>query len=113
MVKNIIFDLGGVLLQIDYQLTEKAFRKLGCKDFDSIYSKAKQTPLFDDFETGKISEYGFFNKLKILSGLHTASDVDIRNAWNSMLIDFPQKHYVMLSELRKKYKLFLLSNTNE
>lgn len=112
-IKNIIFDLGGVLLNIDYRLTEKAFMNLGCKNFHAIYSQAKQTSLFDDFEKGKISESGFFTELKTLSGLKNNTEQELKDAWKAMLIDFPQSHYTLLKNLKNKYRIFLLSNTNE
>ncbi|HWY36939.1 MAG TPA: HAD family phosphatase [Bacteroidia bacterium] len=111
-VKNIIFDLGGVLLDIDYRLTEKAFIGLGCHNFDEIYSQARQSSLFDDFEEGKIDENAFFYKLNALSGLN-ASFKDVKDAWNAMLIGFPEKNYTLLQDLKNKYNLFLLSNTNQ
>jgi len=112
-IKNIILDFGGVLLDIDYQLTEQAFIKLGCTNFKEIYSQAAQTNLFNKFETGEISETVFFEELKKLSGIKNLSVDKIRNAWNAMLIGFPVENYLMLKELKKKYRIFLLSNTNE
>jgi len=111
--KNIIFDLGGVLLKIDYRLTEKAFIDLGCKDFHAIYSQAGQTTLFDDFEKGKITEALFFEKLKVLSGLKNASLEELITAWNAMLIGFPEESYKLLENIKNKYRIFLLSNNNE
>lgn len=112
-VKNIILDFGGVLLDIDYQLTEQAFIKLGCADFREIYSQATQTDLFNKFETGDITETVFFEELKTLSGIEKLTISEIKNAWNAMLISFPEHNYIMLQELKKKYRVFLLSNTNE
>lgn len=111
-VKNIIFDLGGVILNIDYRLTEEAFIKLGCKNFSEIYSQAKQTSLFDDFEEGKIDEAAFFYKLKMLGALNVSLQ-EIKNAWNAMLIELPVKNYELLQSLQGRYRLFLLSNTNQ
>ncbi|HTA61066.1 MAG TPA: HAD family phosphatase [Bacteroidia bacterium] len=113
LVKNIILDFGGVLLDIDYQLTEQAFIKLGCTNFREIYSQAAQTSLFNKFETGVISEVVFFDELKKLSGIKNLSVDEIRDAWNAMLIGFPVENYLLLKELQKKYRVFLLSNTNE
>lgn len=112
ITKNIIFDLGGVILDIDYNLTEKAFKDLGCKNFGEIYSKAKQTTLFDDFEEGKIDEAAFFFKLKTMGGID-ASMAELKNAWNAMLIRLPQRNFDLLESLQNKYRIFLLSNTNE
>jgi FMN phosphatase YigB (HAD superfamily) len=112
-IKNIILDFGGVLLNIDYQLTEQAFIKLGCTNFREIYSQAAQTDLFNKFETGDITETVFFEKLKNLSGIEKLNIDEIKNAWNAMLIHFPIENYLMLKKLKKKYRVFLLSNTNE
>src|ERR1700756_2228507 len=112
-VKNIILDFGGVLLNIDYQLTEQAFIKLGCINFKEMYSQAAQTDLFNKFETGDISETVFFEELKNRSGIEKITEHKLKDAWNAMLINFPQENYAMLKELKKNYRVFLLSNTNE
>mgnify|MGYP003298447731 FL=1 len=64
-INAIIFDLGGVLLDINYWLTIEAFNNLGCSDFESIYTQQKQSQLFDDFETGKVSSETF-RKLSLI-----------------------------------------------
>ena len=53
-MKNIIFDLGAVIIDINYNFTAEAFKKIGVANFDEIYSKKKQDHFFDDFETGTI-----------------------------------------------------------
>jgi putative hydrolase of the HAD superfamily len=111
-VDAIIFDLGGVILHIDYDLTRDAFRELGLKSFDKIYSKAQQSDLFDLFETGKISAQHFINNvLTFLPAGITANKVV--NAWNSMLLEFPPETMDFLRELKTRKRTFLLSNTNE
>lgn len=108
----IIFDLGGVILNLDYSLTTKAFQSLGLKNFDEIYAQANQTSLFDDLETGKISAQFFINSLlPYLPQGVTANKVV--HAWNAMILDFPQERLNLLIELRKTNKVYLLSNTNE
>ena len=61
--ETIIFDLGGVLLDIDYQATTNAFRDLGITDFELHYNQLQQESLFDAFEKGEISGQHFINKL--------------------------------------------------
>lgn len=108
----IIFDLGGVILNLDYTLTTKAFQSLGLKNFDEIYAQANQTSLFDDLEIGKISAQFFINSLlPYLPQGVTANKVV--HAWNAMILDFPQERLDLLVELRKTKKVILLSNTNE
>jgi putative hydrolase of the HAD superfamily len=58
-MRNIIFDLGAVIIDIDYNLTSEAFKRLGLLHFDEIYSKAKQDHLFDRFEKGEMSDEEF------------------------------------------------------
>ncbi|MFT6717816.1 MAG: FMN phosphatase YigB (HAD superfamily) [Sphingobacteriales bacterium] len=111
-MKNIIFDLGGVILNIDYFKTSDAFKALGGVQFDAIYSQAQQNHLFDDFETGTISEKVFFDELNTLLGGGYAQKALI-NAWNAMLLDFPLNRIEKLEQLGQKYRIFLLSNTNE
>ena len=112
-IKNIIFDFGAVLLTLDYQLTEKAFINLGCKNFSVLYSQAQQNDLFNRFETGKITGDTFIKEVKAISGLQESTDAKIKQAWNAMLIDFPKENYELLKALKKQYRVFLLSNTNE
>ena len=107
----IIFDLGGVILNIDYHLTRKAFEKAGIHNFNDMYSQAAADELFDDLETGKIDPPDFYRKLNERAGVHL-SDSDIRQAWNAMLLDFREESLERIAALRPKYKLYLLSNTN-
>lgn len=110
-IRHIIFDLGGVLLNIDYQLTEQAFVKLGITNFGEMYSQLKQSSLFDDFEVGKISADEFAKAIIQQSGLNLREQ-EVVNAWNAMLLDFPLRRLQILQQLRTYYDLFLLSNTN-
>ena len=111
-IKNIIFDFGGVILNIDYKLTENAFAKLGLKDFYRIYSQATQQELFDVFEKGLISPAEFRTQIRKFIDANV-SDEQIDKAWDSMLLDLPEERVALLDKLKTKYKLFLLSNTNE
>jgi glucose-1-phosphatase len=110
-IKNIIFDFGGVILNIDYLLSEKAFEKLGFLDFKFFYSQATQKELFDSLEKGLITPEYFRNEIRkfIHSGI---SDSQIDNAWNAMLLDLPEERIQLLEKLKAKYRIFLLSNTN-
>jgi putative hydrolase of the HAD superfamily len=111
-IRHIIFDLGGVLLNIDYNLTEKAFREAGIENFNELYSQLQQTPVFDDFETGKISTKAFVAALQQASPAPLTHE-QVCNAWNAMLLDFPLRRLQLLQQLRLHYDLILLSNTNE
>jgi FMN phosphatase YigB (HAD superfamily) len=110
-IRNIIFDLGAVLLDIDYNRTADAFKKLGLVNFDAIYSKKKQDHFFDDFEKGLMPEEVFRSEIrKHLPA--TVTDNEIDSAWNAMLIGMPAGRTDWLTEMGKRYRIFLLSNTN-
>jgi glucose-1-phosphatase len=110
--KNIIFDLGGVILNIDYNLTIEAFEKLGIADFQSIYSKARQNNLFDKYECGQISSAAFIAEI-LQSCNQVITENDVMLAWNAMLLDLPTKRLQLLADLKCRYRTFLLSNTND
>jgi len=110
MVKNILFDLGGVLYHISYIKTIEAFKNLGIEKAQDIYSQKQQSQIFDLFETGKISEEDFFSHLKQFSP--KVSTKELKTAWNTMLIGMPQEYLQLLKSLKKKYNLYLLSNAN-
>jgi len=111
-IRHIIFDLGGVLLNIDYSLTEQAFKNCGIENFDQIYSQLKQEKFFDDLETGKITSGEFTQSIQQIAA-HEISEEQIITAWNAMLLDLPVKRLQLLQQLRNHYDLILLSNTNE
>ncbi|MFH1321924.1 MAG: HAD family phosphatase [Bacteroidota bacterium] len=111
-IKNIIFDLGEVLFDVDYKLTFEAFKRLGVDNFDEVYSKIRQTPLFDNFESGSISADTFRAGLRKYIP-KPVNNKDIDNAWDAMLIGMPKDRLKLLEQLKNKYRLFLLSNTNE
>ncbi len=110
-IKTIIFDLGGVLLDIDFKLTFKAFEELGVPDFEKRYSQYHAEPFFSDFEKGKVAIPDFFEKIRQICGCPLTDD-QIRNAWNALLIGFPPERITWFNEIRKKYRVFLFSNTN-
>lgn len=110
--KNIIFDFGGVIINIDYKLTTHAFQQLGIGDFDALFSKAKQSKLFDLYEKGLVTSDDFRQQLKVIlnSGV---DDATIDHAWNAMLLDLPKARLDLLAKLKQTHRTFLLSNTNE
>ncbi|HLG02948.1 MAG TPA: HAD family phosphatase [Bacteroidia bacterium] len=112
MIRNIIFDLGGVIINLDTSATMHAFQSLGMKDFGALYTQSKQAALFDDFDRGKISAGDFRNALRQHLPPET-TDAAIDAAWNAMLADIPVARLQLLENLKTKYRIFLLSNTNE
>ena len=110
-IKSIIFDLGGVLLNISYQNAIEEFEKLGIENSSSFYSKKSQTNIFNLLETGEISENEFVKVIK--KSCKSVTLKQILYAWNSMLLDLPKNRINLLINLKKEYQIFLLSNTNE
>lgn len=111
-IKNIIFDLGNVIINIDPELSAIEMKKLGFKDFEKSYSLFNQTNLFDSLEKGLITPEHFHTEINSQLGEKVSSN-QIDKAWGAMLLDFPEERIKLLQKLNKKYRLFLLSNTNE
>jgi putative hydrolase of the HAD superfamily len=111
-IDAIIFDLGGVLIDIDYTKTRQAFENLGISNFNELYSQANQQDLFDRFEIGQISGQHFINSL-LNYFTEPISPNKVVHAWNAMLLDFKLDKLTLLEKLAPKHSLFLLSNTNE
>jgi len=110
--KALLLDLGGVLIDIDYQATEKAFEKLGVDDFKNRYTQFAQNELFDRFECGQISPQHFINLLLPYTAPGTTPN-EVVAAWNAMIGAFPVEKIALLDRLSQTLPLFMLSNTNE
>ena len=111
-IKSIIFDLGGVILNLNYSKTEDEFKKIGVLNFKEFYSQKKQTLLFDEFEKGKIKPEEFISSFKESENLKI-KEIDFINAWNAMLLEIAIEKLQFIDGLKKDYKIILLSNTNE
>jgi putative hydrolase of the HAD superfamily len=108
----LILDLGGVLLDIDYDATKIAFDSLGLLNFSNLYHQFQQNELFDRFECGEISAQRFINELlpHLPSGTSANSVV---KAWNAMLGDFDSNKLRFMDQIKQQVPVALLSNTNE
>lgn len=106
--KAIIFDLGGVIVNLDQDRTIRSFKRLNI-NLDEVNEKL---PVFKQYEIGQVNTETFIQTIKAeLKG--NASDLEIITAWNNMILDVPSVRIEVLKELRKHYRLFILSNTNE
>lgn len=110
-IKNIIFDLGGVILNIDFKYTEEAFGKLGFTDFSQYITQHHITPLFEAYETGKIDDAAFIKGIQEIAG-QPITAAEIVHAWNALLLDFPPERIELLKKISTQFRIFLLSNTN-
>jgi len=110
-IKNIIFDFGGVLFDIDYHLPVRAFHQLGCKNFEEMYSQAAQHQVFDALETGHISNEDFLHYLK--EQTPQATREEILDAWNCILLNLWPTEVEFVRAVRDSgIRTFLFSNTN-
>lgn len=113
-IKNIIFDLGAVILNLDMMKTESAFEALaGDKaTHDWIKERLYAKKLFSNFETNEVLELEFVQTIKSFNPT-PLKDEEIQSAWSAMLLDMPAERIEMLRELKSKgFKLYLLSNIN-
>ena len=108
--KAIIFDLGAVILNINYQNTIDEFTKLGVNNAATFYSKKVQTNLFNQIETGMISSNEFLKALQ--KETKNANINQVEKAWNAMLLDLPEERIQLIEKLKNNYSIYLLSNTN-
>ena len=111
MIKNIIFDWGGVLIHLDKTRCTEAFRKLGVEVSDELTNPYGQRADLMDFEKGLMTVEEFHETVRRIYASHL-TDNQIDHAWNALLLDIPTYKLDMLLERKKHYRLFLLSNTN-
>jgi putative hydrolase of the HAD superfamily len=110
-IRNIIFDLGNVLLPLDFPKLMAAFKEVAGNGQEVPFKTLITNETFLQYETGFITTPQF---LVFLKGYirSSATHQELTSAWNSLIGGFPEEHVFLLKELGKKYRLFLLSNTN-
>ena len=111
MIKNIIFDWGGVLIHLDKARCTEAFRQLGVEVSDELTNPYGQRADLMDFEKGLMTVDGFHDTVRRIYAPELTNE-QIDHAWNALLLDIPSYKLDMLLELKQHYRLFLLSNTN-
>ncbi len=112
-IKTIVFDLGNVIIDLDIDRTWLSLKHhLGDNFFEKIKEIYPNGDVFIDFEIGVISEKTFFETLRAASE-HPLSIRTLMEAWNAMLLTINPERFKMLTRLKEKYTIFLLSNTNE
>lgn len=112
MIKNIAFDFGGVIVDLDREQAVQAFIRLGLKDADRILDKYHQTGIFQELEEGKLSEEAYREKLSALCG-RTLTREEVRQAWMGFVRGMDLHKLDYIEQLRQRgYRTYLLSNTN-
>ena len=112
MIRNIAFDFGGVIVDLDRERAVQAFIRLGLKDADRILDKYHQTGIFQELEEGKLSEESFREKLSRLCGRPLERE-EVRQAWLGFVSGMDTRKLDYIAQLRERgYRTYLLSNTN-
>lgn len=111
-IKNILFDLGGVIISLNKQEALNRFTAIGFPNIEDYLGEFRQEGIFLEYEEGKISPEGFYKEFRKLCGNYNIAAEDIDNGWLGFLAGIPPYKFELLKELRKKYKVYLLSNTN-
>ncbi|TNF39629.1 MAG: HAD family phosphatase [Bacteroidetes bacterium] len=112
-IKNIIFDLGKVLLNLDFNASIAAFQQLGLKNDVLDNKQAYSDPVFYELEVGKVTPAEFCNRVRKVLNNSAATDSQIEDAWYSMILDIPANRVKVVQELSKNYNVYLFSNTNQ
>src|SRR4030042_2236363 len=110
-IKNLIFDLGGVILDIDVERTIRGFRKAGMQHINPEEIVFSSYPFFEKYETGMISTDAFRDELRRIT-LNHLTDAEIDAIWNALIVGFDPAKIELLKRLHTEYRTFLLSNTN-
>ncbi len=110
-ISTLIFDFGGVLINLDMAGCIQRFKELGVEDIDQYLGQYGQADFFMKYEKGEMNTAEFRDEIRKRSK-QPLSDEQIDEAWGAFLLDIPQKKLDMLTQLRKKFRLLLLSNTN-
>ena len=110
-IKNIVFDLGGVLIDLDFKSAINGLQKAGFSNVKEQLQAFDREGIFQKFELGDISADAFRSAIRENS-IITLTDSEIDNLWNLMLLEIPREKLELILELRGKYMVYLLSNTN-
>ena len=111
-IKNLLFDLGNVLYDIDFKKMNTAFASIGIEGFDQHFTLNKSHKLFLDLEMGFVNEQAFYDGVRALSNLPLTND-QIKYAWNALLVGFRKNSVQWIKDNNTKYNTFLYSNTNQ
>jgi len=110
-IKLIIFDFGGVIINLDREACVRRYQHLGITNADSLLDNYMQSGVFLALEKGDISIDEFHNEIRRISG-RNISDKDIDDAFRAFLLDIPKRRMDKIAELKNQYRIVLLSNTN-
>jgi putative hydrolase of the HAD superfamily len=110
-IKNIVFDLGGVIITLDRNEAVRRFTEAGLENAEELLDPYHQKGIFLELEEGKLSKEAFYEAIRKEAGRYISSEA-IDYGWLGFLKEVPDHKLEMLEALRKDYKIYLLSNTN-
>ena len=111
-IKNIIFDYGNVIFNIDFIRVQQAWKQLGISNAGEFYGHRQQDPVFNLLECGEISNAGFRDRIRELANKPGLTDEQIDGTWNAIFVGIPAGNNELLLKAKAKYRTFLLSNIN-
>ncbi len=111
-IKNVIFDLGGVIITLDRERAVRAFVEIGVENADELLDACHQQGIFQEVEDGRLDAEGFRQALSKLTGKELTQE-EILKGWLGFLVEVPQYKLDYMTDLRRRgYKVYILSNTN-
>lgn len=111
-IKNILFDLGGVIIDLDRDAAIAQFKKIGVADIECYLDPYRQRGFFHDFEGGLLSPEEFYARIREIAGKHVDEE-EIDRGWLAFLLPVDPERLDFILDLRKRrYRTLLLSNTN-
>lgn len=111
-IKNILFDFGGVIISLDKQKALNRFTEIGFPNIQEYLGEFRQKGIFLEYEEGKINREDFLTEFRRMSNNKNITAEQIDYAWLGFLDGIPDYKFQLLKDLRKKYNVYLLSNTN-
>jgi glucose-1-phosphatase len=112
-IKNLVFDLGNVLLNLDFDASINAFKNLGLDAAVIDNQQAYADPVFYDLEVGRITPPEFRKRVREILNNPEATDNEIDDAWCAMILDVPLRRVKVIQDLKKQFGIYLFSNTNQ
>ncbi len=111
-IKNLLFDFGGVIVSLNKKNAINRFKEIGLTNIEDYLNEFRQDGIFLAYEEGKLNPQEFYTAFRELAGKDNITDEEIDSAWLAFLVGIPDYKYKLLKDLRKKYNVYLLSNTN-
>lgn len=112
MIKNILFDYGGVICDLDFEGCKKTFAEMGCSIEKAMTEGFREGNILQRMDKGTATMKEFFDGVRLLGKAPHLDDSEILRAWNSILVGVPPQRFDAIKKLSKKYNLYLLSNCN-